>query len=127
VYVSREHLGGVICEHMASSNNPLVLFISCYVVCPTPTHWTADWILTGVQVVPVMPIGCWAECLSRYQQFLTPVYWFVVRTLSGFGSAFREQHCKSDFKVGDTLSSRHVLRFIFNSFPIYSHVLALIC
>ena len=94
VCVSREHLGSVICEHMPSSNNPLVLCTSCYVVSPIPTHWTVDWILTGVQVAPVMPFGWWGECLSHYQQFLSPVYWFRVHTLPGPGSAFREQHCK---------------------------------
>ena len=90
--------GSVICEHMPSSNNLLVLCIPCYVVCPTPTHWTSDWIQKGDQVVPVMPIGCWVECISRYQQFLSPVFSFIVHTLPGSDSAFREQHCKSDFK-----------------------------
>jgi hypothetical protein len=34
---------------------------------------------------------------------------------------------QDEAKAGDTLSSRHVLRFIFNSFLISSHALALIC
>jgi hypothetical protein len=97
---------------MPSSNNPLVLCISCYVFSSTLTHWTADWILTGVQVVPVMPIGSWEECLSRYQQFLSPVYWFIFHTLPGSGSAFREQHCKSDFKI-QVLFVAHLFNYFF--------------
>jgi len=44
----------------------------------------ADWMLGGVP--------------PHYQQFLFPVYWFIVHTLPGSGSTFREHYCKSDFK-----------------------------
>jgi hypothetical protein len=89
MYVSINHLGSVMCERMSSGNNPPVLCVSCHVFSSTPTHWTADWILTGMQVVPVMSIGCWEECHSRYQHFSSSVYWFIVHILPGYVSAFR--------------------------------------
>jgi hypothetical protein len=76
---------------MPSSNNRLVLRVSCLSYSDAfdnrldtdrraSCSYNADWMLEGGS------------------EFLSPFYWFIVHTLPGTGSAFREQHFKSDFK-----------------------------